>query len=352
MSQTCFEAILGHRSGRPALLAGGADPSVRRPQGHGRAHGIRTNGWNSSATGCWACRWPSGWPNASRASRKATWAAGWPIWSPSRCWPVWPKPSAWRRALSVSPGEAKAGVAKRATVLADALEAALGALYLDGGLDAARDFVRRAWNDAMTDQAEPPKDAKTALQEWAQKRGAGSAGLCESTGRSGPPHAPEFTVTVTVGGIDRQTAPPATSAPRSNCAAEALLAQAAGMTAPPRDTMRLRRHRRRAERRQVHADEPPDRRQTVDRVAEGADDAVPRPRHPDARRHRRSCWSIRPASSGPSASSTGRWWRRPGPAPPTPTWRCCWSMRVRACETTCATSPSSWARPAGAAGWC
>ena len=56
-------------------------------------------------------------------------------------------------------------------MLADALEAALGALYLDGGLDAARDFVRRAWNDAMIVQAEPPKDAKTALQEWAQKRG-------------------------------------------------------------------------------------------------------------------------------------------------------------------------------------
>src|SRR3984957_7531252 len=73
-------------------------------------------------------------------------------------------------ALSVSPGEAKAGVAKRATVLADALEAALGALYLDGGLGVARDFGRPAWNDPMTGQTDPPKDAKTALQEWAQKR--------------------------------------------------------------------------------------------------------------------------------------------------------------------------------------
>jgi len=103
--------------------------------------------------------------------------------------------------LSVSPGEAKAGVAKRATVLADALEAALGALYLDGGLDAARNFVRRAWNDAMTVQADPPKDAKTALQEWAQKRGL-ELPAYEITGRSGPPHAPEFTVTVTVGAND------------------------------------------------------------------------------------------------------------------------------------------------------
>ena len=48
-------------------------------------------------------------------------------------------------ALSVAPGEAKAGVRRRATVLADALEAALGALYLDGGLEPARAFVRRAW---------------------------------------------------------------------------------------------------------------------------------------------------------------------------------------------------------------
>jgi ribonuclease-3 len=104
-------------------------------------------------------------------------------------------------ALSVSPGEAKAGVAKRATVLADALEAALGALYLDGGLVPARDFVRRAWNEAMTEQAEPPKDAKTALQEWAQKRGR-DLPVYEVTGRSGPPHAPAFVVTVSVGAFE------------------------------------------------------------------------------------------------------------------------------------------------------
>src|SRR3954469_10318936 len=65
--------------------------------------------------------------------------------------------------LSVAPGEARAGVRKRATVIADALEATLGALYLDGGLDAARTFVRRAWDEVMNDLAAPPKDAKTAL---------------------------------------------------------------------------------------------------------------------------------------------------------------------------------------------
>ena len=125
--------------------------------------------------------------------------------------------------LSVSPGEAKAGVAKQATVLADALEAALGALYLDGGLDAARDFVRRAWHDAMVEQADPPKDAKTALQEWAQKRGK-DLPVYEVTGRSGPPHAPAFTVTVTVGAVDASGTAGSKRAAEQR-AAEALLIQ-------------------------------------------------------------------------------------------------------------------------------
>lgn len=101
-------------------------------------------------------------------------------------------------ALSVAPGEARAGVAKQATVLGDALEAALGALYLDGGLDVARAFIRRAWDGEMTAQVDPPEDPKTALQIWAQKRGLDLPSYAE-TARSGPPHAPIFTVRVTVG---------------------------------------------------------------------------------------------------------------------------------------------------------
>ena len=101
-------------------------------------------------------------------------------------------------ALSVAPGEARAGVQRRATVLADALEAALGAIYLDGGLEPARAFVRRAWAGAMDAQETPPKDAKTALQEWAQKRGLDLPDYAV-TEQSGPPHAPLFEVTVTVG---------------------------------------------------------------------------------------------------------------------------------------------------------
>lgn len=103
-------------------------------------------------------------------------------------------------ALSVAPGEARAGVRRLATVLADALEAALGALYLDGGLEKARDFVRRAWEAPMAAQEQPPKDAKSRLQELAHARGQGLP-IYTVQARSGPPHAPEFVVTVQVGDL-------------------------------------------------------------------------------------------------------------------------------------------------------
>lgn len=102
--------------------------------------------------------------------------------------------------LAVSPGETKAGVRRRATVLADAVEAVLGAVYLDGGIVPARRFVRAAWEQAVAAQALPPKDAKTALQEWAQARGPDLPDY-RTVSREGPPHAPRFVVSVEVGGV-------------------------------------------------------------------------------------------------------------------------------------------------------
>lgn len=101
--------------------------------------------------------------------------------------------------LAVAPGESRAGVRRRATVLADATEATLGALYLDGGLVPARNFVRHAWDAAMIGQAEPPKDAKTGLQEWAQRRGLPLPEY-QMASRVGPSHAPVFVIGVTVAG--------------------------------------------------------------------------------------------------------------------------------------------------------
>jgi ribonuclease III len=100
--------------------------------------------------------------------------------------------------LSVAPGEAKRGVRSQATVLADALEAMIGALYLDAGLAAARDFIRRVMGDVVDRQFIPPKDPKTALQEWVLKRALPlPAYVVEEM--SGPSHAPKFVIAVGVG---------------------------------------------------------------------------------------------------------------------------------------------------------
>ncbi len=100
--------------------------------------------------------------------------------------------------LSVAPGESRAGVRQKATVLADATEALIGALYFDGGLDPARRFVRDAWAEVMAQSGAPPKDAKTALQEWLLGRGRPLPVYTE-VARAGPPHAPHFTVAAAAG---------------------------------------------------------------------------------------------------------------------------------------------------------
>src|SRR5262249_13182931 len=70
--------------------------------------------------------------------------------------------------LRLSKSEAEQGGRISGNVLADACEAAIGALFLDGGYDASRRFIERHWQPLMAEQSEPPQDAKTALQEWAQ----------------------------------------------------------------------------------------------------------------------------------------------------------------------------------------
>jgi ribonuclease-3 len=74
--------------------------------------------------------------------------------------------------LRLSEGEARGGGAQRASILADALEAVIGASYIDGGFDAARALVQRMFGEviATTDIGSWTKDAKTELQEWLQAR--------------------------------------------------------------------------------------------------------------------------------------------------------------------------------------
>lgn len=74
--------------------------------------------------------------------------------------------------LHLGEGEARGGGAQRASILADALEALIGATFLDGGFDAARTVVSGLFGEiiATTDIASWSKDAKTELQEWLQAR--------------------------------------------------------------------------------------------------------------------------------------------------------------------------------------
>ncbi len=101
--------------------------------------------------------------------------------------------------LAVSAGEARAGVRQRATVLADATEALIGALYLDGGLAPARAFIRRAWTAAMEGMTAPPKDPKTGLQEYLLGRGLPLPNY-EMLRSEGPPHDPVFIIAVAAAG--------------------------------------------------------------------------------------------------------------------------------------------------------
>jgi ribonuclease III len=100
--------------------------------------------------------------------------------------------------LNVAPGEAKRGVSSQPNVLADAMEAMIGALYLDAGLEAARLFIRRVLASAVEGQDAPPKDSKTSLQEWALKR-ALPVPIYQILDQSGPSHAPKFMICVAIG---------------------------------------------------------------------------------------------------------------------------------------------------------
>ena len=87
--------------------------------------------------------------------------------------------------------------ALRRVILGDICEAVIGAMFLDGGLAAATALVRRDFSGRMQAPERPLRDPKTALQEWAQARKL-PAPLYREITRSGPDHAPRFTVAVVV----------------------------------------------------------------------------------------------------------------------------------------------------------
>ena len=96
-----------------------------------------------------------------------------------------------------------AGGRARGPIVGSALEAVIAAIYLDGGMDAARAFIERWWEPMFSDPGADMRDAKTRLQEWAQSRGKASAApVYALKSQEGPDHAPFFVVTVKVQGYD------------------------------------------------------------------------------------------------------------------------------------------------------
>lgn len=101
--------------------------------------------------------------------------------------------------LDLAPSEERSGGRDKDSILADAMEAVIGAVFLDGGLDPARDMILRLWGGHIADRAKRPgvKDYKTRLQEILAVNNSRPEYLTEG---SGPDHAREFQSLVLVNG--------------------------------------------------------------------------------------------------------------------------------------------------------
>lgn len=106
-------------------------------------------------------------------------------------------------------------------VLGDVMEALIGAWYREAGLDGARAFVRAAWGDRVRRHAKAPQHPKSALQEWSAAAGR-RAPEYAVVDRSGPGHAPRFTVSVRIGKLEA-TATGTSKQEAETAAAKALL---------------------------------------------------------------------------------------------------------------------------------
>ena len=97
------------------------------------------------------------------------------------------------------------GASDSDNVLGDVMEALIGAWYREAGLDAARAFVRAAWGDRVRRHATAPQHPKSQLQEWAAAAGRRTPEYIVLD-RSGPGHAPRFTVKVAIGKLEASAA--------------------------------------------------------------------------------------------------------------------------------------------------
>lgn len=109
-------------------------------------------------------------------------------------------------------------------VVGDVVEALIGALFLDGGMEAAERLILKLWEPDLSNQRRAPQHPKSALQELAAARGV-KAPLYEVVSRTGAHHAPKFTVRVSVPRLGEASAEGTSKQEAETAAATALLSQ-------------------------------------------------------------------------------------------------------------------------------
>ncbi|WP_425046628.1 ribonuclease III [Primorskyibacter sp. S87] len=126
--------------------------------------------------------------------------------------------------LKIGRSEMMSGGRRKQALLGDAMEAVIAAVYRDDGFEAARDMILRLWGDRISSVEADARDAKTALQEWAQARGQ-KPPVYETVSRSGPDHAPVFTIVARMQNGNEAQASAGAKRQAEQAAAAALLAQ-------------------------------------------------------------------------------------------------------------------------------
>jgi ribonuclease-3 len=129
--------------------------------------------------------------------------------------------------LKLGRSEMMSGGRRKQALLGDAMEAVIAAVYLDGGFEAARDLITRTWGARIDLVEDDARDAKTALQEWAQARKMPPPKYTE-VGRTGPDHAPEFTIQAALDNGETAKATAKAKRGAEQAAAQALLDRIGG----------------------------------------------------------------------------------------------------------------------------
>jgi len=124
--------------------------------------------------------------------------------------------------IDMLPAEAASGGRENPAILANTCEAVIGAIFTDGGFDAAETFISRFWAELVEEDLTPPQDNKTALQEWAQGRGLPLPAY-KIVEQTGPAHAPVFEIEVRVLNHTPQRAQGTSKRKAEQAAAGALL---------------------------------------------------------------------------------------------------------------------------------